>query len=116
MRQRKYGRTPGEVAFDRCFLPLFISALFAGVIQSVAVLLRTKTKSPWEAAPSWSAWGWSTVTFIVGIAFAILWIRGIRSLISVWRDPSAKVLRFSSTGVLLFSAPMIYSLLAASFD
>jgi hypothetical protein len=45
-----------------------------------------------------------------GILFGFLWLRAVHSLIQAWSDPSARVLRFSASVLLVFVAGATYQL------
>ena len=83
---RKRLRLPGEIAFDLCFLPLVALTLFNIIFSG----------DDWRP-PFWHGWLW----FGLGLVLAALWFRAVFTLVRAWRDPSSRVLRFS-TLMLLF--------------
>jgi hypothetical protein len=48
-------------------------------------------------APLWRFW----VPFAFGLILAVLWIRALIGLLSVWHDSSSRVLRFSASVLLI---------------
>jgi len=126
-RQRpisKLGRTPGERAFDRCFLPVAIlpvATVFT--LNIVSIFITWKTHPPYKppcksdaiaTPPSASVWlGW--LSFGIGILLVVLWIRALVTLIGAWNDPSSKLLRFSALMLLIPFAAIALLLLQAPF-
>src|SRR5829696_8475663 len=101
---RKRGRLPGEVAFDRCFLPLIAISVITtafeifhgGFTRSSGSLSETDLAAQ-TPPPIWLPWS----TFALGILMAVLWVRALTSLVWAWRDPSSRVLRFSASVLLI---------------
>lgn len=115
---RKHRRLPGEIAFDRCFLPLIALSLFniafaiiTGRLDQSEPLTEVKLAAP-VPPPLWHAWLW----FALGLLLAALWFRAIVTLARAWRDPSARVLRFSASVLLLPFAVVTYQLLLTPFQ
>jgi hypothetical protein len=109
-------RTPGEIAFDRCFFPVASFVLFGIAAQSIQVA------QIWDDTPEALMEGagfprealvW--LLFVLGLLLGALWGRALISLIRSWRDPSARVLRISSTLLLIPFAFQVCVLLAAPF-
>lgn len=101
---RKRRRLPGEIAFDRCFMP--VVALF--VLKLIFVLIELAhehpNRLPTEAElaaqlppPAWQGWLFCGV----GVVLAFLWVRAVVSLVRAWSDPSARVLRFVAVVLLV---------------
>ena len=116
---RKYGRTPGERAFDRCFLPFAAFFVLSLVFEVIAWRLRPTSKPPTEAQlaaelppPGWHLW----LPFAFGLFLAVLWVRALITLVSVWRDPSSAVLRFSASVLLVPFAVVTSRLLLTPFQ
>ena len=113
-------RTPGEVAFDRCFFPLAAVCILDVLANGVAIVYDSATSTQGHteaeiavAAPvsRWPLW----IAFLIGLVTAFLWLRALISVVMAWRDPSASVLRFSAVGLLLFLAVVTVSLLRLPF-
>jgi hypothetical protein len=79
-------RTPGEIAFDRCFFPFALFFLFPSFVDIQSLPLR-----------------WIGI-FFMPLAI-VLWGRALISLIKGWRDPAAKILRVVSLVLLLLWTP-----------
>ena len=116
---RKHGRLPGEVAFDRCFLPLATLFILSIITEFVAWMVRPPYKPESEAQlsaamlpPAWNVW----LPFTVGLLFAVLWLRALISLATAWRDPSSRVLRFSASVLLIPFAIVTCQLLFTPFQ
>ena len=116
---RKRGRLPGEVAFDRCFLPLAALSILSIAYQIIAWRLRPPYKPPTEAQlaaelppPAWHLW----LPFAFGLLLAVLWVRALITLVSVWRDPTSRVLRFSASVLLIPFAVVTCRLLLTPFQ
>ena len=116
---RKRGRLPGEIAFDRCFLPLATLSVLSFIVEFIAWRLRPPYKPETEAQlsaaippPAWHAW----LPFAVGLLLAVLWVRALVSLVRVWRDPSSRVLRFSASVLLIPFAVVTCRLLHTPFQ
>lgn len=113
-------RSPGEVAFDRCFFPL--AALFFLVVGEAAadslpaLFTPVRPRAARELALATPASKWSLwVAFSVGLVAALLWLRALVSVAGAWHDPSTRVLRFSALGLLLFLAWAVVRLLLLPF-
>jgi len=115
--ERKRRRLPGEIAFDRCFLPLVALSLlniFVGIIE-----WRNRPSAPLTEAqldaemppPLWHAW----LSFGLGLLLAALWVRAVVTLTRAWRDPSSRVLRFSASVLLIPFAVATCRLLLTPF-
>jgi hypothetical protein len=102
--QRKAWRTPGERAFDRCFLPF--AAFF--ILNIIAEFILWRLRAAYEPLakaqavanvlpPPWHFW----LPFAFGLILAVLWIRALIGLVRVWHDPSSRVLRFSASVLLI---------------
>ena len=116
---RKYGRTPGERAFDRCFLPFAAFFVLSIISEFIAWRLRPPYKPPTEAQlaaelppPAWHLW----LPFAFGLLLAVLWVRALITLVSVWRDPTSRVLRFSASVLLIPFAVVTCRLLLTPFQ
>jgi hypothetical protein len=115
----KYDRTPGERAFDRCFLPLAAFFVLEVIAASAAAKLRPPHKPQTEAqlaaamppSSAWQVW----IAFAIGILLAVLWVRAFASLVSAWQDPSSRV-RFSALVLLIPFAMTAYQLLLTPFQ
>ena len=115
---RKHGRLPGEVAFDRCFLPLVALSVF-NIVFAIIADRGTPSESLSEEQlaaemplPIWHAWLW----FALGLLLAGLWFRAVVSLVRTWRDPSSRVLRFSASVLLIPFAVATCRLLLTPFQ
>lgn len=115
---RKRRRLPGEIAFDRCFLP--VAALFVlNLISGTMSFRQYQTlKPPTEAElamqiPQAVPHVW--LPFAFGLLLAVLWLRAIISLVGAWRDPSSRVLRFSASVLLVPFAVATCRLLGTPF-
>ena len=111
-------RTPGEVAFDRCFFPLAALSIVGVVTIALTAVLsppaheRTEVELASEVPdPTWPLW----LLFAVGLVVAFFWFRAFVGVVWVWRDPSARVLRFSALGLLLPLAAVAIRLLLLPF-
>jgi hypothetical protein len=138
MKARRYSRTPGEQAFDRCFFPiaalfvfgvvlrlyplvaLFVGEVAVGIIgwtigQSSEPGTDTDTGDvPVSAQIPHSAWlVW--FSFALGLVLAILWVRAVAGLIATWADPSARILRFPALVLLVPFACVVVKLLLMPF-
>jgi len=90
MNARKYGRTPGEKAFDRCFLPLAAVSVLGVVVGIIEWMSDRADKHVTEAtignalgpAPiphsGWLVW----FPFALGVLLAVLWVRAVVSLVA----------------------------------
>lgn len=98
-------RTPGQRAFDRCFLP----------IAAIAVIFmfgdHATTEKHIPVTPHWWLW----FLFLIGLGLATLWVRALGSLIDAWNDPSAKVIRFSASACLIVFGLIVIGLLRVPF-
>lgn len=114
---RKHRRLPGEIAFDRCFLPLVALS-----VLSIAFALISDWDHPsgWHyekqlvsamPPPIWHTWLW----FALGLLLAALWFHAIVSLVRAWRDPSSRFLRFSASVLLIPFAVATFQLLFLPF-
>ena len=110
---RKHGRLPGEVAFDRCFLPLAALSVLSILFQFIAWRLRApyRPESEAEIPAAWLVW----LPFALGLLLAVLWVRALFSLVTTWRDPSSQVLRFSASVLLIPFAIVTCQLLLTPF-
>src|SRR5262245_37228512 len=81
----------GERAFDRCLRGLLIWAI--GVILSLIIMAFVARLFSWQTA--------SLIPMVWSIAMlpGILWC--LVAIVRIWKDPSARVLRLSSLGLLL---------------
>ena len=77
------GRTPGERAFDRCFLPLVALFTVNGLVglitrqrRPLGVVLTETELAAQLPPPAWEQW----LPFAVGLIAAGLWLRGFLSL------------------------------------
>ena len=61
--------------------------------------------------PVWPLW----VSVAVGIVVAFFWLRAFIGMVRIWRDPSARILRFSALGLLLPLAVAAVRLLLLPF-
>jgi hypothetical protein len=112
---RKHRRLPGEIAFDRCFLPLVAVIVLQMVYTAflwVPMMGSSEGLTEEEVAaaippPLWHAWFW----FTIGLLLAILWFRAIITLARAWRDPSSRVIRFAACVVLIPFAAVTCGLL-----
>jgi len=115
---RKHLRLPGEIAFDRCFLPLAALSLFNIIFAIITLRLSPSEPLTEEQLaaemppPLWHAWLW----FALGLLLAVLWFRAIVSLVRAWRDPSSRVLRFSASVLLIPFAVATFRLLLTPFQ
>ena len=100
---RKRRRLPGEIAFDRCFMP--VAALFVLKLVLFAIGLThqhpkgppTEAELAAELPPPWHGWLFSAG----GAVLAFLWVRALITLIRAWSDPSSRVLRFAAVVLLI---------------
>ncbi len=102
-------RSAGERAFDRCLFPFvlhFIQAVLLGVVST----LNSDDDMP--SVPQFVIW----VMFGFDLLLCLHWAWAARSVIVAWRDPYAKVLRFSSLGLLLLYSPIIVGILRLPFS
>ena len=97
-------RSPGEIAFDRCFFPLatlfVLGVVIVALTLAFAPLAHPRSEIDFapgtraRARPLWPSRG-------AGLIIAFFWWRGFVSVARAWRDPSARVLRFSALGLLI---------------
>ena len=99
-----FRRTPGEVAFDRCFFPLASLSVVGVVTSALTAVLslpahpRTEAELASEVPnPAWPLW----ILFSIGLVVAFFWLRAFIGVVQVWRDPSARILRYPALGLLL---------------
>ena len=117
-------RSPGERAFDRCILPSAVAVLLVLIqilvsMEEVNHALHEPTEVELAAVapdPIWHAWIpfmliW--IPFMFGILLAIYWVWAFRGVLRSWSDPVARILRFSSLGLLLGQLFGIFKLLIA---
>ena len=111
-------RTPGEVAFDRCFFPLAALSVVGVVTVALTAVLsppaheRTEVELASEVPdPTWPLW----LLFAVGLVVAFFWLRAFVGVVRAWRDPSARILRFSALGLLIPLAIVAVRLLFLPF-
>ena len=76
-------RSPGERAFDLCFIPYMVS----GVIMVVLGAAR-------GSFPGW-------LPGLAMLMLALWYIWALMAVIRAWRDPFAKVLRFVSLALII---------------
>ena len=87
------GRTPGERAFDRCFLP-FVLFIAASVFRA-----RAEHLTPIASG--------------LALAGCLAWLWALGSVVRAWRDPAARWLLLSALGILfLFSVPLFCTILS----
>jgi hypothetical protein len=115
---RKRRRLPGEIAFDRCLLPLvalsFLNIIFGGIewrLRPSGPLTEAQLDAEMPP-PLWHEWLW----FALGLLLVVLWFRAVVTLVRTWRDPSSRVLRFSSSVLLIPFAVATYRLLLTPFQ
>jgi hypothetical protein len=105
-RRLLFERSPGERAFDRalCFFVLFV--LLCNPM--LPIWLRSEDgASPPEA-------GW--IPFAIGIAAFCIWAWLALGVVAAWHDPMARVLRVSSSLLLLYFAVIASCLLRVPFQ
>lgn len=116
---RKHRPLPGEIAFDRCFLPV---AAYCAITFFVGVARLSASKSSplpiTEEAlaaelppPFWQAWVW----FALGLLLAALWCRALVTLARAWRDPSSRIVRFPASVLLIPFAVVAYQLIVLPY-
>ena len=115
---RRPRRLPGEIAFDRCFLPLVAVIVLQIIYRNASSeffvaseALNTEEFTATISPPLWHAWLW----FTFGLLLAVLWVRAVLTLARAWRDPSSRVVRFSSCVVLIPFAIITFGLLLHPF-
>jgi hypothetical protein len=96
---QRYGPTPGERALDACVFPIL------GIL--IATVFIDRFPSMERYLMSWREW----VGGAVGLLYAALLLRAVRSLSAAWSDPSARILRFSASVLLIPLALIVFSLL-----
>lgn len=95
--------SPGELAFDRALRSLFPFVLLC----YLPFLLASRSEeSPFPPEADW-------IVFSIGIVAFCFWAWLVRGVAAAWRDPIARVFRFSSSLLLLFFAVIVFSLLRA---
>ena len=99
-----------ERAFDGCFFPF---ALYLLHLLALAVFLAETSDSGQEMPGVPPLLNW--VLFSLGVLLSVHWIWAFRSVIAAWWDPYARVLRFSSLGLLFFAACIVWGLLRLPF-
>jgi hypothetical protein len=115
---RQHRRLPGEIAFDRCFLPLVSLLLFKLAFEFLAGRsgasdsLAEEKLAAVPPTPMWHAWLW----FVLGLVFGVLWFRASVTLARAWNDASSRVLRFPALVVLVAFAAVTSRLLLAPFQ
>jgi len=87
-----FDRSSGERAFDCALLSLFPFVL----LTYVPFLIASRS----EEFPPEANW----IAFSIGVAALCFWAWLARSVAAAWHDPFARVLRFSSSLLLLFYA------------
>lgn len=100
----KRRRLPGEVAFDRCFIPVAIIFVARMILAGVAVLYFGASKAPTKAelaVQSLPIMGLTWLLPLAGLVLALLWLRAVWTLVRVWNEPSARVLRFPAMVLLI---------------
>lgn len=105
-------RTPGDRAFDRCFLPI-VSIVVLEMPWAVISAVSPCDEKRLKHVPLY--WWESLLPFLVGLGLTILWVRALRSLIEAWNDPSAKVIRFSASACLIVFGLIVIGLLRIPF-
>ena len=91
-RVLQFGRTAGERVFDRAFVPLVAFWVF-----SITTNFAAFRPGGGESVQVWPPW----IAFAIGSILAALWGRALVTLLLVWNDPSAKVVRFSALVLLI---------------
>ena len=113
--------SPGERAFDRCFYPFgaVLALALAGILGELFISYTVTHKPHSEAEfevtvpdPAWHTW----LPFTLGVLLCIYWLWAFWSLLRAWRDPRARILRFSALFLLLFDASIAYLLLSSPFS
>ena len=101
---RKRRRLPGEIAFDRCFMPVAALFILKLVFFAIGLTYERPKGPPTEAElatqlppPAWHGWLFCGV----GVVLAFLWVRALVTLIRAWSDPSSRVLRFAAVVLLI---------------
>jgi hypothetical protein len=103
-------RSPGERAFDRCLFP-FLLHLLQALALGVASLMDSRSDDGMPPVPRLIVWA----LFSLDLLLCGHWAWAFRSVIAAWRDPFARVLRFSSLGLLLLYTPIIVGILRLPF-
>ena len=104
---RKQNRSPGERAFDLCFLPFAAFCVLAFCTVSIIRWLR----GPYEARlavvkspPSaWLIW----IPFGLGVLLGVLWVRALISVIRAWSDPSFRIPLVTELGSVTHPSPKL---------
>jgi hypothetical protein len=111
-------RSPGELAFDRCFYPFGTLLLLCFFRLFGELLLQSGTdqrKPPFLAAsattsgPAWLHW----LPFACGWLLCAYWVWAFFSVVRSWRDPRVRILRISALFLLFFDASIALSLLGS---
>ena len=105
IRSAQGSRSAGERAFDRCFFPF---ALYLFYLIALAAVFEVPPSSDPDMPGVPPVFVW--VLFALGILLSIHWVWALRSVIAAWRDPFARVLRFSSLALLIFAGAIICGL------
>ena len=109
-RSTRTSRSAGERAFDRCFFPFALYVVY--MLALSAVLEYPPSPDPdMPGVPPIFVW----VLFSLGLLLCTHWVWALRSVITAWRDPFARVLRFSSLGLLFFAGLSICGLVRLPF-
>jgi hypothetical protein len=99
----------GERAFDRCFFPV---AIYIALVLGAVILDTLLTDSDARVRqPEWLAW----LLFACGALLSVHWLWALRGVIRSWHDPTARVLRFASLGLLFLAALIIAGLFYLPF-
>jgi hypothetical protein len=114
-------RSPGELAFDRCFYPFgaILAVVLVGIFGDLFISRRVTRKPHSEAElaaampdPAWHVW----LPFTLGVLLCIYWLWALWGLLRAWKDPRARVLRFSALFLLFFDAGIAIVLLSSPFS
>ena len=62
--------------------------------------------------PTW----YELVQFVIGELLCVYWLWAFWSVLRAWRDPGARILRFSALFLLLFDAAIAIGLLMSPFS
>ncbi len=120
-RKAKLPRSPGERAFDLCFYPFGVvlafafASLFGDLLMSDSTSRNAQNGRSLIAAvldPTW----YRLVQFAIGELLCVYWLWALWCVLRAWRDPGARVLRFSALFLLLFDGCMAFGLLTSPFS
>ena len=104
-------RSMGEQAFDRCLRALAFHFI-QGVALFVVSAINANADDDMPPAPRLIVWA----MFFINLLLCLHWARACRNVVGAWHDPFAKVLRFSSLGLLLLYTPVIVGILRLPFQ